>query len=164
MFLGYGEKAGSGADTIVKGWQDNKWGRPVIQEKVQPDTVTLILTIDHSVNNPQNVPRQSQDVPSSSQDVPRQNLVRLKLSQACPKLAQRYIGKATIALTAMLEHDKSLTKLMEIVGEKNRSRLRQQILIPLIDAELAKPTIKDIPNSPKQTYILTEAGKALLRE
>lgn len=118
MFLGYGEKAGSGADTIVKGWQDNKWGRPVIQEKVQPDTVTLILTIDHSVNNPQNVPRQSQDVPSSSQDVPRQNLVRLKLSQACPKLAQRYIGKATIALTAMLEHDKSLTKLMEIVGEK----------------------------------------------
>ena len=131
---------------------------------MQPDTVTLILTIDHSVNNPQNVPRQSQDVPSSSQDVPRQNLVRLKLSQACPKLAQRYIGKATIALTAMLEHDKSLTKLMEIVGEKNRSRLRQQILIPLIDAELAKPTIKDIPNSPKQTYILTEAGKALLRE
>ena len=64
----------------------------------------------------------------------------------------------------MLEHDKSLTKLMEIVGEKNRSRLRQQILIPLIDAELAKPTIKDIPNGPKQTYIPTEAGKALLRE
>ena len=78
------KKAGSGADTIVKGWQDNKWGRPVIQEKMQPDTVTLILTIDHSVNNPQNVPRQSQDVPSSSQDVPRQNLVRLKLSQNTP--------------------------------------------------------------------------------
>lgn len=39
--LGIGEKAGSGADFIVKGWQDNRWDRPQLEEKVQPDVVTL---------------------------------------------------------------------------------------------------------------------------
>lgn len=34
------EKAGSGADTIVKGWKDNGWTLPVIKEQVAPDRVT----------------------------------------------------------------------------------------------------------------------------
>ena len=45
MLLGYGEKAGSGADYIVKGWENNQWGRPIIEETVQPDTVLLILKL-----------------------------------------------------------------------------------------------------------------------
>ena len=43
--LGIGEKAGSGADFIVKGWQDNKWSRPQLEEKVQPDVVTLTFQL-----------------------------------------------------------------------------------------------------------------------
>ncbi len=50
---------------------------------------------------------------------------------------------------------------MEISGEKNKNRLRQKILYPLIGAELIEPTIKDTPNSPKQSYTLTEKAKAL---
>lgn len=43
--LGIGEKAGSGADFIVKGWLDNQWGRPQLEEKVQPDFVTLTFQL-----------------------------------------------------------------------------------------------------------------------
>lgn len=53
MFLGYGEKAGSGADTIVKGCLENKWGTPIIEENVQPDTVSIILTVKDLVNGSQ---------------------------------------------------------------------------------------------------------------
>lgn len=60
--LGIGEKAGSGADFIVKGWLDNKWERPLLEEKVQPDTVILTFQLKETdFNNlspvcPQSVP------------------------------------------------------------------------------------------------------------
>ena len=31
-FIGEGERAGSGVDTIKKGWASNKWPEPVIRE------------------------------------------------------------------------------------------------------------------------------------
>lgn len=46
--LGIGEKAGSGADFIVKGCHDNKWSRPLLEEKVQPDVVTLTFQLKES--------------------------------------------------------------------------------------------------------------------
>lgn len=39
------EEAGSGADTIVKGWKDNGWTLPVIKEQVAPDRVTTTMMI-----------------------------------------------------------------------------------------------------------------------
>lgn len=47
------EKAGSGADTIVKGWKDNGWTQPVIKELVAPDRVTT--TMMFSVTSANNV-------------------------------------------------------------------------------------------------------------
>lgn len=43
IVLVVGEKAGSGADTIVKGWKDNGWTLPVIKEQVAPDRVTTTM-------------------------------------------------------------------------------------------------------------------------
>ena len=45
MFLGNGEKAGSGADIIKKGWRDNKWPQPVLSERVQPNESILTLSV-----------------------------------------------------------------------------------------------------------------------
>ena len=47
------EKAGSGADTIVKGWKDNGWTLPVIKEQVAPDRVTTTMMV--SVTSADNV-------------------------------------------------------------------------------------------------------------
>ena len=43
VFIGVGEKAGSGADVIVKGWEDQKWMKPVIEEHFEPDRVEIVM-------------------------------------------------------------------------------------------------------------------------
>ena len=50
MFLGNGEKAGSGADIIKKGWDDNKWPQPVLSERVQPNESILTLSVGEIVD------------------------------------------------------------------------------------------------------------------
>ena len=50
LFLGYGEKAGSGADIIRKGWEDNGWEMPVISERVQPEETEIRFQIGDSPN------------------------------------------------------------------------------------------------------------------
>lgn len=44
-FIGGGERAGSGADTIAKGWEFNHWPKPQIREKHDPERVELTLMI-----------------------------------------------------------------------------------------------------------------------
>ena len=43
MLLGYGEKAGSGADTIKKGLTEVGWSIPVLSERVHPDAIEITL-------------------------------------------------------------------------------------------------------------------------
>ena len=45
MFIGNGERAGSGADTIKQGWNFNGWPAPEIKEYFQPDRVELCLRL-----------------------------------------------------------------------------------------------------------------------
>lgn len=45
VFIGIGEKGGTGADVIAKGWTDNGWQIPTIQEKTAPDRVETILYV-----------------------------------------------------------------------------------------------------------------------
>lgn len=43
MMMGRGEKAGSGIDTIWRGWRSQQWRTPRIQETTRPDRVVLTL-------------------------------------------------------------------------------------------------------------------------
>lgn len=45
VFLGIGEKGGSGADVIRKGWQDNGWDIPSLVERFNPDRVETTLFV-----------------------------------------------------------------------------------------------------------------------
>ena len=46
VFIGVGEKGGSGADVIEKGWRDNGWERlPTIREVHHPDRVEMVLRL-----------------------------------------------------------------------------------------------------------------------
>ena len=44
-FIGYVERAGSGADTITKGWNENNWPKPQIREVYDPDRVEMVLSL-----------------------------------------------------------------------------------------------------------------------
>lgn len=48
MMLGRAEKAGSGVDKILSGWDELGWDKPVLTEELQPDYVVLTLPIGKS--------------------------------------------------------------------------------------------------------------------
>ena len=52
MMLGRAEKAGSGVDKILSGWDELGWDKPVLTEELQPDYVVLTLPIG-KVETPQ---------------------------------------------------------------------------------------------------------------
>ena len=84
------------------------------------------------------------------------------LSQACPRLEADYYQNAIIVLRTVSNEPQSLKMLKEATGEKNRSRMKNNVLKHLIESGVIAPTIADIPSSPKQKYRLTEKGKKLL--
>lgn len=54
-FLGSAEKAGSGADKIIHGWEKQNWKRPYITERSRPNKVELTMSmeslLDENVKN-----------------------------------------------------------------------------------------------------------------
>ena len=64
-FIGFVERAGSGADTIIKGWEENKWPRPQIHEMYDPDMVEMVLLFNerHAEKTREKILQLLQDVP-----------------------------------------------------------------------------------------------------
>ena len=82
---------------------------------------------------------------------------------SCHKLSEVQLKKIVSVIVYLLRASGSITELMDCAGEKNKSRFRQTILKPLVDTGLVEPTIKDVPNSPKQKYALTDNGREKLQ-
>ena len=115
-------------------------------------------------NGGDNDPGSSQVVPSlspASSQVLSQ--VVTSLSQVCHKLERNRLENAAKVLVALLNAPLSLKVLMGSAGESNRGRMKENLLVPLLDAGLIELTIPDSPNSPKQKYKLTEKGKGLFK-
>jgi ATP-dependent DNA helicase RecG len=53
---------------------------------------------------------------------------------------------------------KALTELMASAGRTNRTKFRDQVLRPLLDADLLEMTVPDKPRSSNQQYRTTAAG------
>ena len=85
------------------------------------------------------------------------------LSQVCPKLDVSHYPDATAILIALCKEPQSLKELMEKTKEKNRGRIKNNVLQHLCESGLVEPTIKDVPNSPKQKYALTDNGRENLQ-
>ena len=81
----------------------------------------------------------------------------------CPQLSEMQLKKMVSIIDYLFRASGSITELMDCAGEKNKSRFRQTILKPLVDTGLVEPTTKDIPNSPKQKYALTDNGRENLK-
>ena len=50
VFLGIGEKGGTGADVIAKGWKDNGWSMPTVEESNNPDRIETCLKLENYTN------------------------------------------------------------------------------------------------------------------
>jgi len=62
--------------------------------------------------------------------------------------------------TCMIET--GITELMRIAGRTDRTKFRNHVLNPLIEAGFLEMTVPDKPRSRKQKYRLTDEGRALL--
>ena len=48
--MGFGEKSGTGADVIAKGWKDNGWSILMVEEKNNPDRIETWLKLGNNAN------------------------------------------------------------------------------------------------------------------
>ena len=55
-----------------------------------------------------------------------------------------------------------MTELMAVAGRKDRTKFRNQVLRPLVNAGWMKMTNPDKPTSRKQRYRITAAGREVL--
>ncbi len=69
-----------------------------------------------------------------------------------------------VTLLCRMTGDHAAPELMTFVGRSNRSKFREQVLAPLLALGVVEMTIPDKPNSSKQRYRLTAAGRALKAE
>ena len=60
------------------------------------------------------------------------------------------------------EDPQPLQELMRLCGRSNRTKFRNQVIHPLLDASLLEMTVPDKPRSSKQRYRTTVAGKRAL--
>lgn len=112
----------------------------------------LTFPEESTLNGQENSSNSSQVVTSLSQ----------VLSQACAKLDDTRLLAAAKVLVTLRKESLPLKVIMESVGESNRGRIKNNILEPLLSSGLIELTIPDIPNSPKQKYVLTQKGKEIL--
>ena len=78
-FLGSAEKAGSGVDKIIRGWEELNWKRPYLEEKKRPNKVVLTLSmeslLDESVKD-----ELSKLYGDKLADIPQEQLLTLALA------------------------------------------------------------------------------------
>lgn len=157
-------------DVMIGNWQDapvliikvpraSYNMRPVIVESVAKEETTLTMPMQRFVT------RHSQDVPSSvPSNVPSQSMVSGNLGLVFADMTETQLNKATKVILALCEKKElPMQVLMQVAGESNRSRFRQNIMTPLIQKGYVTPTSAESPNSPKQTYKLTKQGFSIMQ-
>jgi len=74
------------------------------------------------------------------------------------------LSRDQVSVLASASEPKAVAELMAQAGRTNRTKFRDQVLRPLLDAGWLEMTIPDKPNSPKQRYRTTPAGAKALEE
>jgi ATP-dependent DNA helicase RecG len=76
--------------------------------------------------------------------------------------AKSALSQYQVQVLETAEIPRSLAELMEPSGRSDRTKFRDQVLAPLLQAGLLEMTIPDKPRSSKQQYRTTAAGRAAL--
>jgi ATP-dependent DNA helicase RecG len=107
MMIGACEKAGSGVDKILQGWQSQHWRLPIIDEQVRPDRVRWILPM-FSLIPEESLTRLKQAFGNKFNQFTQlevQALVTADLEQSVDNARMcRITGEHTADITKMLQH------------------------------------------------------------
>ena len=146
VFIGVGEKAGSGADVIVKGWEDQKWMKPVIEEHFEPDRVEIVMRMvkEDGVESTPAGKESTRSWQGVSKEIGVDFYVLERLAKYCREA-------------------RSLAEIAKHLGFADRYKMKKKFIDPLL-GDYLEMTRPDVPNSRLQQYVLTEQGKELLKK
>ena len=117
MFLGNGEKAGSGADIIKKGWRDNKWPQPVLSERVQPNESILTLSVGDVGENVGEGVGENIGEKNTIQITERQYSI-IKQLREFPTISAKILSERLSVTSRTIERDLQKLKAAGIVSRK----------------------------------------------
>ena len=140
MMLGRAEKAGSGVDKILSGWNDLGWSTPVLTEELQPDYVVLTLPVGKAKTHQENPSRKP--IKKTHQENPSRN----------SKMSSKVDAKIKLILEFCSE-PKSFTDIMAYIGLKDRANFKRLYIQRMLDEGLLKMTDPDNPTSRNQMYV-----------
>jgi ATP-dependent DNA helicase RecG len=84
-----------------------------------------------------------------------------KSAQVGTKLA---LSWHQVEILRKCSEDSMLVELMLLTGRSDRTKFRNQVLTPLLEAGFIEMTIPEKPNSSKQRYRITPAGRIVLEK
>lgn len=74
------------------------------------------------------------------------------------------LSRDQVEILRKSESDQAIGDLMEVLGRSNRTKFRDQVLKPMLEAGWLEMTIPDKPTSSKQKYRLTSLGRIILEQ
>ena len=124
VFLGIGEKGGTGAAIIAKGWKDNGWSIPTVEEKSNPDRIETCLKLEGSINGTTETPANTTETSSVTTETPADTTETiLKIISNTPKVTAKEIASVCgITEDGVAYHIKKLKqrgRLIRIGGPRN---------------------------------------------
>ena len=144
MRLGGAEKAGSGVDKIVVGWEYLGMPTPIVEEETHPDYVSLILPLCKFNEVRQEVPKNTRVTPQDKPDTPQDKSQKHQLTTKEMK---------KIFLLELCKEPKSITELLQLMGLKDRKNFLEGYIKPLQAKGLLTMTDPDKPTIKSQRYI-----------
>ncbi len=144
VFIGVGEKAGSGADVIVKGWEDQKWAKPVLNEHIEPERVEMVMEMF-----------KGEDVESG--------FIGKELARSWQGVGKELGVDFQILerIANYCKEPKSLAEIARHLGLSDRYKMKKKYIDPLLGRYL-EMTLPETPNSPAQRYVMTGVGRAMV--
>ena len=154
--LGYGEKAGSGADYIIKGCRENQWHMPELIENVQPDTVSLYLYMsdnDTSLDsNDTSLDSNDTSLDSNDTSLDSNDTSLDSNDTSLDKVGQRLNRDTLINKVLELCEDWiTIDEISEKVG-KSHQYIRGKIIPKMLKLGLLEKLYPEASTSPNQKY------------
>ncbi len=104
-FLGSAEKAGSGADKIIHGWEELKWKKPYIMERSRPNKVVLTMSME-SLLDATILEALEKHFGKKVKDLPQDQLVTLALAYSEEEITNERLQ------SALEMHRTDITKML----------------------------------------------------
>ena len=124
VFLGIGEKGGTGADVIAKGWKDNGWSIPTVEEKSNPDRIETCLKLERNIKDTTETHKNTTKTSTVTTETPTNTTETIfKIISKNPKVTAKEIASVCgITEDGVAYHIKKLKqsgRIIRIGGSRN---------------------------------------------